>query len=265
MKLKNKVTIVTGGAKEGSIGRAIALEFANEGADIIIADLLEDSANELIKEISNLGRKCLFIRTDVKKPGDIKEMVSSVIKEYDRIDILANVAGISRSAKIVDVEEKDWDDIIDINLKGVFLCCKHAGRQMIKQGSGKIINLSSTAGLKGQISFVPYCISKAGVIRLTEGMALEMGPGGINVNAICPGPTDTDMMKDVFKDISSTIDITPEESRKNLEEEIPLRRLGKPEEVAKLAVFLASSDSDYITGQAITISGGYELILPGAK
>ena len=146
MKLKDKIAIITGGAKEKSIGRAIVLEFAKEGANIVIADILEKSANKTAKEILNLGRRCLVIKTDVSKSGDAEAMISAAINKFGRVDILVNAAGIIRTGNIVDVDEKDWDDVINTNLKGVFLCCKYAGRQMIKQKSGKIINMSSTAG-----------------------------------------------------------------------------------------------------------------------
>ncbi len=263
MKLKNKVALVTGAAKSKSIGRAVALEFAKEGADIVIADILEKDGNDTCEVIKKIERNCLFLKTDVSKTEDVQKMVDDAIKRFGKIDILANVAGISRAGKIVDVEENDWDAVMNINLKGVFLCSKYVGKQMIKQKNGKIINMSSIAGKRAENSNVPYCASKSGVISITEGMAQEMAPYRINVNAICPGATDTVLMEQVFIERGPVLGISQDECRKRFERGIPLGRMAKPEEIGKLAVFIASKDSDYITGQAYNISGGLELTLPG--
>ena len=263
MELKNKVALVTGAAKLKSIGRAIALEFAKEGADVVVADILEKDGNDVCEEIKNLGRDFLFVKTDVSKTEEVQKMVDATIKKFGKIDILANVAGINRAGKIVDVKEKDWDAVMNINLKGVFLCSKYVGKQMIKQKNGKIINMSSIAGKRAENSNVPYCASKSGVISITEGMAQEMAPYKINVNAICPGATATELIEQVFIERGPVLGISPAECRRRYESGIPLGRMADPEEIGKLAVFLASENSNYITGQAYNISGGLELTLPG--
>lgn len=259
MKLKDKVAIITGGAKRESIGLAIVKEFLKQGAVIVIADILEKEGNELQNEITASGGKALFVKIDVRHSYDFKKLVNIVIENFGRIGILVNVAGICRSGALIDFEEEEWDRVMDINLKSVFLGCKHAGREMIKNKKGKIINFSFTAGKRGESTYSAYCTSKAGVISLTEALAQELGPYGVNVNAICPGVIYTSMVKDNFSEDATKMGITLEELKMMNENTIPLKRLGEAEEVAKMALFLASSDSDYITGVSYLISGGYEL------
>lgn len=256
MKLKNKIAIVTGAAK--GIGRGIALGFAKEGANVVIVDVLISAAEKVGKEIGSLGRDYLVIKTDVSNSKEVEGMSAAVINKFKRIDILVNNAGISRAGAVVDVKDEDWDAIMNVNLKGVFLCSRAVGRQMIKQKSGKIINMASIAAKTGEIYNAPYCATKAGVLSITQAQALELAPYKINVNAICPGATDTELMERIFNERGPIGGLTPEECRKKFEDAIPLGRMGTPEDIAKLAVFLASDDSDYITGQAININGGSE-------
>lgn len=260
MRLKNKVAIVTGGAR--NIGRSIATEFAKEGAIVVIADILMPEAENTVKEISSLGHKCIVLRTNVSNYKDVQEMVSTTLKEFRKIDILANIAGIDKNGTIIDFPVNIWNDIMSVNLKGTFLCCKAVGKVMREQKSGKIINMASIDGRNAEMEYVAYSASKFGVIGFTQGMALEMAQYGVNVNALAPGPTCTDMMQQFFIKRAPTLGLTPEQFKNKFESIIPLCRMGTPEDIAKLAVFLASEDSNYITGQTIVIDGGYELTRP---
>jgi len=261
MKLQGQVAIVTGGSN--GIGQGIALAFAEEGADVVIADVAEKEGKSVVSQIKQKGRDCFFVKTDVGNIGDVEAMVSAVSKEFGKIDILANVAGISKAGKIVDVSLNAWEEIMDINLKGVFLCCKVVGREMIKQKKGRIVNMSSIAGRNAERGNVPYCATKSAVISITQGLALEMAEYNVNVNAICPGATNTRLMQQVFVERGPVLGLTAEKLKVKFESGIPLGRMGEPADIGKLACFLASEDSSYITGQCIVIDGGMELTRPG--
>jgi len=244
MKLKDKVAIVTGASR--GIGRAIALAFAREGANVVINfRTRDDLAEEVVSKIKKLGQKALKVQADVRNLEEVNEMVELVIKEFGRIDILVNNAGIIRDKTLRKMTKDDWDDVIQTNLTGIFNCCKAVWESMIKAGGGCIINISSVVGEMGNFGQTNYAASKAGVIGFTKSLAKEGARKGIRVNAIAPGFIETDMITSV-----------PEEIKKKLLKQIPLGRFGKPEEVAKLAVFLASEDASYITGQTININGG---------
>ena len=255
MKLKDKVAIITGGNK--GIGRAISLAFADEGADIVIADII--ATKEVSNEIRNKGRRELVVKTDVSRAKEVDNMVQKCLEKFGKIDILVNNAGVLSVAPIIELDEKEWDRNMDINAKGVFLCCKTVAKQMIKQGEGgKIINISSLCGKIGCRYLGHYCASKFAVIGLTKTLALELAPYHINVNAVCPGVVETDMLIREYQSIAKLENTTVEELRKNVLPTIPLGRLSQPEDVAKVVVFLASPDSDYMTGQAINVTGGME-------
>lgn len=261
MKLEGKVAIVTGGAR--GIGRGIAKAFGKEGAHVVVADVAVKEGNQVVSEIKKEGGDAFFVESDVSKISDIERLAQETIKKYGEIDILANVAGISRAGKIVDVPVEDWDLIMNINLRGVFLCCKVIGKEMIRRKIGRIINMSSIAGRNAERGNVPYCATKAGVISITEGLALEMAEYKINVNAICPGATNTQLMQQVFVERGPVLGLTAKQLESKFESGIPLGRMGEPEDVGKVACFLASDDSSYITGQCIVIDGGMELTRPG--
>jgi len=247
MKLKNKVALITGAGR--GIGRSIALEFAREGADVIINyNKSEKEAKEVVKEVEKIGSKAIAIKADVSKRNEIEKMIETSLKEFKRIDILVNNAGIISVAQLQDLTEEDWDRLMDINLKGVFLCSKFVSKIMTKQKSGKIINISSIYGsVFGGQYVMHYCVSKAGVANLTKSLAQGLAPY-IQVNSISPGNIDTEMTRRAGDDFI-----------KKVIEKTPLKRLGKPEEIAKSAVFLASNDSDFITGQNIVVDGGLSL------
>lgn len=240
MRLKNKVAIVTGSSR--GIGKAIALAFAREGAKVVVNYVRsEDKAKELVKRIEALNSMGMAIKADVSKPEEVENMVNRVREKFGRIDILVNNAGIgAHLVKGSDIEK--WDKIMDVNLKGVFLCCRAVAKVMLKQKSGSIINISSIGGIRAGISSLYYSVSKAGVIMLTKCLALELAPY-VRVNSIAPGYIKTPMMARTL-------------SEEEIIKSIPLRRLGTPEDVANVAVFLASSDSDHITGQVIAVDGG---------
>lgn len=242
--LKDKVALVTGASR--GIGRAIALSLAEAGADVVINySGNEAKANEVVAEIEKMGRRALAIRANVAEFAQVEQMVEQVLSHYGKLDILVNNAGITRDNLIMRMKEEDWDLVIDTNLKGVFNCIKAVTRPMMKQRSGRIINISSVVGVMGNAGQANYVAAKAGVIGLTKSTAKELASRGITVNAVAPGFIETDMT-----------DVLGENVREELMKLIPLSRLGKPEDVAHLVRFLASSGADYITGQVIHVDGG---------
>jgi|YelNatPaOPRAMG01_1025707.scaffolds.fasta_scaffold07079_2 3-oxoacyl-[acyl-carrier protein] reductase len=251
MKLKDKVAIVTGAAQ--GIGEAIAKKFASEGASVAIADLNVEKAVHVAEEIKSLGGVAIAIKVDVVQRKEVQDMVSITLENLGGLHILVNNAGVVRYASLLEMTEHDWDLVVDVNLKGVFNCTQTVLPYMIKQRYGKIINMSSIAaqGHHGRGGLASYAAAKAGVIQLTKATAREVGEYNINVNCICPGLIVTPLSYAPFK--------TQEEAEKSIQERnrlAVLGRAGTPEEVANLALFLASDDSAFITGQAITIDGG---------
>lgn len=243
-KLEGKVALVTGASR--GIGRSIALELAREGADIAINYAGNQAlANEVAGEIEGLGRKAFVIQANVADSETVTNMVKAVISEFGKLDILVNNAGITRDNLIMRMKEEDWDSVIDTNLKGVFLCTKAVARQMMKQKSGRILNISSVVGVSGNAGQANYVAAKSGVIGLTKTTARELAPRGITVNAIAPGFIETDMTDQLAEDL-----------QKQMLGQIPLGRFGQTEDIAKTAVFLASDDAGYITGQTILVDGG---------
>jgi NAD(P)-dependent dehydrogenase (short-subunit alcohol dehydrogenase family) len=245
--LTGKVAIVTGGSR--GIGKAIALGYAEAGADVIATSRNPKNVQETTEEILRLGRKSLAICTDVARKGEIEKLVSEVMGRFGRIDILVNNAGINPIYKRAElVTEEEWDEIINVNLKGLFLCCQAVGRVMIKQKSGKIINITSVNGLAGASRAVPYCSTKGAIILLTKCLALDWVQYNIQVNAIGPGFIDTDLTRPI-QDNKFLLD--------KMLQHIPQNRFGKPEEVVGVAILLASELSTYMTGQTIFVDGGY--------
>ncbi|MDU4144694.1 3-oxoacyl-[acyl-carrier-protein] reductase [Clostridium sp.] len=242
--LKGKCAVVTGAAK--GIGKAIALKLASLGVNIVLNyRSSEDKAIETEKEILSLGVEVLRIKGDISKANDVENLIDSAKKKFGKIDIMVNNAGITKDTLLLRMKEEDFDSVINVNLKGVFNCLKAITPVMVKQKEGKIINLSSVVGLVGNAGQVNYAASKAGVIGMTKSLAKEIGSRGITVNAVAPGFIETDMtdvLGDRFK----------EEAKKS----IPLKRLGKAEDVAEVVAFLASDSANYITGQVIHVDGG---------
>jgi len=243
MRLKNKVALVTGGGR--GIGRAIILALAKEGTDIVACDINLENLEEVAKEIEKLGRKVLVLKADVSKISEVEEMVKKALDKFTKIDILVNNAGITRDNLILRMSEEEWDQVLDINLKGTFNCLKTVTRPMMKARSGSIINIASVVGIMGNPGQANYAASKAGIIGLTKSAAKELASRGINVNAIAPGFIETTMTEALG-----------DEAKERLTSQIPLKRLGETTDVANLVVFLASDDASYITGEVIKVDGG---------
>jgi NAD(P)-dependent dehydrogenase (short-subunit alcohol dehydrogenase family) len=254
--LENRVAIVTGGAK--GMGRGIALKFAQEGCDVVVNALHVEGAEKVAEEIKALGRKALAIKADISSNAEVKAMVDETIKEFGKVDIVVNNAGGVMGVQGGDSEtatEADWDKVIDVNLKGAFLVCMAVLPYMKKQNYGKIINLSSMGAVSPSVSVLHYHAAKAGVLGLTLNLAFELAPKNIYVNAIVPGPIETPFW-DALQPPGPQRDSFFKAMTKK---EIPLGRMGTPEDIAGPALFLASGLSDYVTGQIIYVAGGQPL------
>lgn len=245
--LKGEKAIITGGAS--GIGMAIAGAFARAGADVAIADLNLDGAQKVAQDIENLGRDSIAVQVDVVNSRSVEKMVEEVSNHFGKIDLLVNSAGINRRIPAEDLSEEDWDAVLDINLKGTFLCCKYAGRKMIEQKKGNIINLASMSGMivNKDRTISAYCASKGGVIMLTKALAVEWAKHNIRVNALAPGYIVTPINPWMSN---------PDICRPTLEL-IPMQRFGEIAEISPVALFLASAASSYITGTILPIDGGY--------
>jgi len=242
--LKGKCAIVTGAAK--GIGRAIALKLASLGANIVLNyRSSEEEAKICAEEIKKLGVQVLIVKADISKLNEAQNLVSEAKEKFGKVDIMVNNAGITKDTLILRMKEEDFDSVIDVNLKGVFNCMKAISPIMLKQKSGKIVSISSVVGISGNAGQINYSASKAGIIGMTKSLAKELGSRGITVNAVAPGFIETDMTNNLNEKIK-------EEAKKN----IPLKKLGKAEDVADAVAFLSSNSSDYITGQILVVDGG---------
>jgi 3-oxoacyl-[acyl-carrier protein] reductase len=244
MDFNGKVALITGGAR--GIGRAIAEKFASLGASVAVADLNIDQATSTAQELQEkFGYPTTAVQVNVSDYENARQMVEQVNKTFGKIDILVNNAGITRDTLILRMEEKDWDIVIDVNLKGAFNCSKAVARSMIKQRSGRIVNISSVSGLAGQSGQTNYSASKAGVIGFTKALAREVASRNITVNAVAPG----------FIPTALTVDL-PDELKEAIIKATPMGRMGNPEEVANAVAFFASDEASYITGQVLSVDGG---------
>lgn len=243
LSFKDKVVIITGSGR--GIGREIAKTFAESDATVILSDYNKDSLKEVENYFSSKNYLYRAIPCDVTNPEEVKNLVDSVYKEFAEIDVLINNAGINRDALLLRMKEQEWHSVVNTNLSGTFLMTRTVAKYMIKQRYGKIINISSVVGIIGNPGQSNYCASKAGVIGFSKSVARELATRNINVNVIAPGFIDTEMTS-----------VLPEEVKENFLKNIPMNRIGKPNDVANLALFLASKLSDYITGQVIKVDGG---------
>jgi meso-butanediol dehydrogenase/(S,S)-butanediol dehydrogenase/diacetyl reductase len=270
VKLENKTAIVTGAGR--GIGRAIATTLAKEGADIVLVDVerlqsvssqYQDSylrghqaALKLVDEIRLMGHRAMAVNTDVTKGAEVARMVEQALKEFGKIDILVNNAGVVTNANVVDLSEDQWDLVMNVNAKGVFLCCKAVAPHMIRNRSGKIVNISSESGKTGEKGLAHYCASKFAVIGFTQSLALELAPYNITVNAVCPGMVYTKMWEYLTK-VEDAKTPSEEKFAQDVKQLMPLGRPQTPEDIANAVLFLCTSDN--ITGESINVTGGHEM------
>lgn len=246
MLLNDQVALITGAGRAGKgIGRSIALRLAAEGAKVVIADFVAESADAVAEEVIDAGGEALAVCGSVASVDDVDAMVRAAVDKFGKIDILVNNAGITRDNLMLRMSEADWDLVLDTNLKGVFNCTKAVSKLMMRERRGRIVNMASVMGIVGNAGQANYSASKGGVIALTKTSAKELGSRGINVNAVAPGFIQTVMTDDM-----------PEQAKADIAEKIPLRRLGTPEDVAEVVLFLCTEASSYITGQVIAVDGG---------
>ncbi|MCK4906046.1 MAG: 3-oxoacyl-[acyl-carrier-protein] reductase [Spirochaetes bacterium] len=243
MHLKGQVTLITGGAR--GIGKSIAEKFADNGSDLVIVDVNEDSAKETAAEMQKKGIKAIAIKADVSSADEVEAMFQKVVEEFGKIDILVNNAGVTRDNLLLRMKESEWDLVININLKGVFLCTKSAVKRMSKARSGNIVNVASIVGQMGNAGQANYTASKGGVIALTKTTAREFAARGIRANAVAPGFINTDMTKSL-----------PEPVKEDMLSRIPVGKMGESEDIANAVLFLASPMSAYITGHVLSVNGG---------
>lgn len=246
LSLQGKVAVVTGSTK--GIGRGIVEGLALSGANIVVVSRSQQDCDATAANLQNYGVKAIGVRTDVTRISEIEALVSKTIDTFGRLDIMINNAGSAITKKAEDLTEEDWDRVINMDLKSVFFCAQTAGREMIKQNSGKIINISSMLGLVGEKQVLPYCVAKGGVIQMTKALALEWSRYNIQVNAICPGYILTSI---------NAAELRQEKIYNHIIKKIPVQRLGDVKDLAGAAVFLASEASNYMTGQTIVIDGGW--------
>ncbi|HEV2654359.1 MAG TPA: L-iditol 2-dehydrogenase [Ktedonobacteraceae bacterium] len=255
MRLEGKVAIVTGGAQ--GMGRAIALRYAQEGARVVIGDLKQADGQKVVDEITAKNGQAVAVMVDVRDQQQVQAMIDTAVQEFGGLDILVNNAGVGRIIPFLETTEQDWNFMFDINCKGLLWCSQAAARVMIKQGrGGKIVNLASQAGRRGEAYVLAYCASKACVISMTQSMALALAEHKINVNALAPGVVDTPFWEEVDKQFAKIMNVPVGEPRRRAIAAIPLGRIEQPEDVTGLAVFLASNEADYITQQCINVDGG---------
>jgi NAD(P)-dependent dehydrogenase (short-subunit alcohol dehydrogenase family) len=248
MRLKDKVALITGAGS--GIGREAALLFAREGASVVVAEVADDAGRQTAADIEKAGGRAHFVHADVSQGDDVREMVGEAEKTYGRLNVLFNNAGVFPDAdgSVLDTDEETWDFVLRVNLKGIFLGCKYGIPALLRAGGGSIVNSASFVALMGAATpQIAYTSSKGGVLALTREVAIEFARKGIRVNALCPGPVDTPLLQELFRDPAR---------RKRRLVHIPMGRLARADEVAKAALFLASDESSYINGAAFTVDGG---------
>lgn len=256
MRLAGQVAIIVGGA--GDLGRAIASTFSDEGAHVVVMDRVKPRMDEVIQRLKDKGKQAAAIAVDATDEAQVEAAVEETVQRFGRIDVLVNSAGfIGPTAPLVEVALEDWQTVLAVNLTVPFICSKAVLKRMIQQRSGSMINISGTAGKEGFPLEGAVCAAKWGLLGLTRTMAMEAGPFGIRVNAICPGGVHSQLMDHVLRERAGALGLTVDEVTKGFLERTPLRKFVTPEDVARAAVFLASSESSGTTGEALNVSGGY--------
>ncbi|MCI0626757.1 MAG: 3-oxoacyl-ACP reductase FabG [Acidobacteria bacterium] len=245
MRLMKKVAIITGSGR--GIGREIAILFASEGARIVIADVNAENARRAAADITGTGGEAYGLEVDITDPAQVESLMQQTLNKCGRLDILVNNAGVGLNKPFLDTSLEEWERVVRINLTGTFLCAQSAAREMVRRGSGKIINVASISGQRGGQGRAAYGAAKAGVILLTQVMAVELAPKGISVNAIAPGPVDTDQSRETHT----------EATRHAYHERLPIKRYGELREIANAALFLASDESSFIAGHVLNVDGGF--------
>ena len=248
-QFEGKVVLVTGGAH--GIGRATAIRFAEAGASVVVCDVQEDKGQETVSLIEGAGGRALFVRCNVTSAADCEAAVNKTVETFGGIDVLFNNAGITRRANVVGTTEEEWDAVMAVNIKSMFLMSKYAVPQLIKRGGGAIVNTSSGWGLVGGANAVSYCASKGAVVLLTKAMACDHGKDNIRVNCVCPGDTDTPMLRNEAKQLGLEEEALVNEGRLR-----PLGRVGQPEEIADAVLYLASDASSFVSGTSLVVDGG---------
>lgn len=243
MRLKDQIALITGSAR--GIGKEVALTFAKEGAKVIISDINGDSASKTCEEFIQQGFEAAGFACDVTNTDSVSQMVDKILDKYGRIDILVNNAGITRDNLLLRMSEQEWDSVLNTNLKGTFICTKIVSKFMLKAKKGKVVNIASIIGVRGNAGQANYAASKGGVIAFTKSVAREFSSRNITANAVAPGFIQSDMTEKLT-----------DKAREEIFKQIPLGKLGTPKDVANVCLFLASSDADYITGQTIIVDGG---------
>ncbi|HEV2284370.1 MAG TPA: SDR family NAD(P)-dependent oxidoreductase [bacterium] len=252
--LQDKVAIVTGGGQ--GIGRAIVLRLAQEGTEVVIADLNPATASAVAEEVQAAGRSAVAVRADVARAKDRRALVDAALAKFGKIDILVNNAGIVRVSDPLEITEDEWDLIQTVNVKGTYFTCQAVLPHMLERGAGRIVNLASIAAKAGSTAFIHYNVSKAGVVALTRNLAVAYGKRGITVNCVCPGIVDTEMWAKIDREAAPLMGLQPGEFTRSRVGAIALGRMETPEEVGDAVAFLCSDDARYITGQAINVEGG---------
>lgn len=248
MKLKGKVIIITG-AKSG-IGLATAIRFASEGAKAVVADIKD--AHQEVSEITGREAEALFVQVDVSNGSQVAALIEKTLAAFGRLDVLVNNAGIELTKKVTETTEAEWEHLMNVNLKGVFLCSKAAIPVMQRNGGGVIVNVASELGLVGGSEIAAYSASKGGVVQLTKAMAIDHAGDGIRVNCVAPGPVSTPLLEAIIENSSN-----PEQERQSIVGKTLLKRLARPEEIANVIVFMASDESSYMTGSVVVVDGGW--------
>jgi NAD(P)-dependent dehydrogenase (short-subunit alcohol dehydrogenase family) len=245
--MKDKVALITGASS--GIGLAAALRFANEGARLVAVDIMNPAVE--VRDLVEAEGQALSVQADVSNASQVEKLVSDTVAAYDRVDVLVNNAGVELPKKVTDTTESEWDRLMDVNLKGVFLCSRAVLPFMQRQGGGAIVNVGSELGLVGGSEIAAYCASKGGVVQLTKAMAIDHAAEGIRVNCVCPGPVDTPLLEATIAG-----SLNPEQERHSILDKTLMKRMGSPDEIANVILFVASDEASYMTGSIVVVDGG---------